>query len=57
MEQLMVTVYIEGSIKAYFFKYADNAKEFNQTMNQTYFTKLYIYNPETDSWESVADQF
>lgn len=57
MEKFMVTVCIEGSIKAYCFKYADNAKEFNRTMNQTYFSKLYVYNPDTDSWESVADQF
>ena len=57
MEQFMVTVCIEGNIKAYCFKYADNAKEFNRTMNRTYFSKLYVYNPDTDSWESAADQF
>ena len=57
MEQFMVTVCIEGRIKAYCFKYADNAKEFNKTMNRTYFSKLYVYIPETDSWESAADQF
>ena len=57
MEKFMVTVVIEGSIKAYFFKYADTAKQFNKHMNRIYVTRLYVYNLDTDSWESAADQF
>ena len=57
MEKFMVIVCMEGSLKSYFFMYPDNAKQFNRTMHQMYSTKLYVYNPDTDSWESAADQF
>lgn len=57
MEKFMVVVCMEGSLKSYFFMYPENAKQFNRTMHQMYSTKLYVYNPDTDFWESVADQF
>ena len=57
MEKFMVLVCMEGSLKSYFFMYAENAKKFNRTMSQMYSTKLYVYIADTDSWESAADQF
>ena len=57
MEKFMVVVCMEGSLKAYFFRYPENAKKFNLHMSRLYSTKLYVYIPDTDSWESSADQF
>lgn len=57
MEKFMVVVCSEGRLQAHFFLYPDLAKQFNRTMSQMYSAKLYVYNPDTDSWESVADQF
>ena len=57
MEKFMVVVCMEGCLKAYFFRYSENAKKFNLHMSRLYSTKLYVYIPDTDSWESSADQF
>ena len=57
MEKFMVIVCMEGSLKAYFFRYPENAKQFNRTMSQMYSTKLYVYIVDSDSWESTEDQF
>lgn len=57
MEKFMVVVCSEGRLQAHFFLYPDLAKQFNRVMAQIYSTKLYVYNPHTDSWESAADQF
>ena len=57
MEKFMVVVCSEGRLQAHFFLYPDLAKQFNRVMSQIYSTKLYVYNPYTDSWESAADQF
>ena len=57
MEKFMVVVCMEGSLKSYFFRYPENAKQFNKTMHLMYSTKLYVYNADTDSWEFAADQF
>lgn len=57
MEKFMVLVCAEGKLQAHFFMYADCAKRFNSFMSVSYSSKLYVYNPDTDSWESVADQF
>ena len=57
MEKFMVVVCSEGRLQAHFFLYQDLAKQFNRTISQMYSTKLYVYNPDTDSWESAADQF
>ena len=40
-----------------FLPYPDLAKQFYRTMSQVYSTKLYVYIADSDSWESVADQF
>lgn len=57
MEKYMVVVCSEGRLQAHFFLYPDLAKQFNRVMAQIYSTKLYVYIPDTDSWESAADQF
>ena len=57
MEKFMVIVCMEGSLKAYFFRYPENAKQFNRTMSQMYSTKLYVYIADSDSWEYTEDQF
>jgi len=57
MEKFMVVVCSEGRLQAHFFLYPDLAKQFNRTMAQMYSTKLYVYIPDTDSWEAAADQF
>ena len=57
MEKFMVVVCSEGRLQAHFFLYPDLAKQFNRTMSQMYSTKLYVYIPDTDSWEAAADQF
>ena len=57
MEKFMVLVAVEGKLQAHFFMYADCAKRFNAFMSVSYSSKLYVYSSDTDSWESVADQF
>ena len=57
MEKFMVIVCSEGRLQAHFFLYPDLAKQFYRTMSQVYSTKLYVYIADTDSWESIADQF
>ena len=57
MEKFMVLVCVEGKLQAHFFMYADCAKRFNNFMSVSYSSKLYVYVPDTDSWESAADQF
>lgn len=57
MEKFMVLVAVEGKLQAHFFMYADCAKRFNAFMSVQYSSKLYVYIPDTDSWEAAADQF
>ena len=57
MEKFMVLVCVEGKLQSHFFMYADCAKRFNAFMSVSYSSKLYVYIPDTDSWEAAADQF
>ena len=57
MEKFMVLVAVEGKLQAHFFMYADCAKRFNAVMSVEYSSKLYVYSADSDSWESVGDQF
>lgn len=53
MERWMVIVVMGGRHFSHFFQYKENAISFLETITETYSAKLYVYQPDYDTWEAA----